>query len=67
MAVSAGDIEDNINSDDTDSQEVLCTDPYCKCLYHKNKGPPPPPPPQQLTSIGGYYGEGSIQFARWDQ
>ena len=67
MAVSAGDIEDNINSDDTDSQELLCTDPYCKCPYHKNKGPPtpPPPPPQPPTSIGEYYGEGSTQFARW--
>ena len=44
--VSAADVEDNINNDDTDSQEVLCTNPYCKYPYHKNKGPPPPPPPQ---------------------
>ena len=66
--VSAANVEDNINSDNTDSQEVLCTDPYCKCPYHKNKGPPPPPPPPlPPTSMGGYYGEGSTQFARWNQ
>ena len=45
MAVSTGDVEDNINSDDTDSQQQLCTSPYCKCPYHKNNGPPPPSPP----------------------
>ena len=42
MAVSVGDVED---TDDTDSQQLLCTDTYCKCPYHKNNGPPPPSPP----------------------
>jgi len=66
--VSTGDVEDNINSDDTDSQQQLCTSPYCKCPYHKNNGPPTPsPPPPPPTSMEGYCGEGSTQFARWDQ
>jgi len=68
MAVSTGDVEDNINSDDTDSQQQLCTDLYCKCPYHKNNGPPPPSPlPPPPTSMGGYCREGATQFARWDQ
>ncbi|XP_039835036.1 uncharacterized protein LOC120695892 [Panicum virgatum] len=65
--VSAGNVEDDINTDDTNSQEVLCTDSYCKCPYHKNKGPtpPPPPPPPPPPSMGGYYGEGATQFSMW--
>ncbi|CAN6233880.1 unnamed protein product [Urochloa humidicola] len=50
-----------------DNVEPLCTDPYCNCTCHK-KGPPspPPPPPPPPPTMGGYYGEGSTQFAMWN-
>jgi len=52
--------DDNGNS--ADSQEAPCTDPNCTCPCHKKNMPPPPPPP----AMGGYCGEGSTQFAMWD-
>ncbi|KAG2657771.1 hypothetical protein PVAP13_1KG172300 [Panicum virgatum] len=52
--------DDNGNS--ADSQEASCTDPYCNCPCHKKNMPPPPPP----SAMGGYCGEGSTQFAMWD-
>ncbi|CAN6306017.1 unnamed protein product [Urochloa humidicola] len=50
-----------------DNVEPLCTDPYCNCTCHK-KGPPspPPPPPPPPPTMEGYYGEGSTQFAMWN-
>jgi hypothetical protein len=55
------DNEQDDNNNGVDSQESLYNDPYCTCPNYKNKGPPPPPPP----TMGGYYGEGSTQFAMW--
>ena len=55
---------DDDGSDAGGSDEAICLDPYCNCPHHKNKGPPPPPPPP--PAMGGYYGEGSTQFAMWD-
>ena len=52
--------DDNGNS--ADSQEAPCTDPYCNFPCHTKNMPPPPPPP----AMGGYCGEGSTQFAMWD-
>jgi hypothetical protein len=67
MAVSDGnkDEEEDEDSNGAGSQEAPCSDPYCNYPCHKKNGPlsPPPPPP----TMGGYYGEGSTQFATWEQ
>ncbi|CAN6314808.1 unnamed protein product [Urochloa humidicola] len=57
------DKEDEENEDN--NGEAPCTDPYCNCTCHKKKGPPSPPPPPPPPTVGGYYGEGSTQFAMW--
>ena len=40
------------------------TNPYCNCPCHNNNGPPAPPSP---PAAGAYYGDGSTQFANWEQ
>ncbi|KAG2617291.1 hypothetical protein PVAP13_3NG179762 [Panicum virgatum] len=40
-----------------------CTIPYCNCPCHNNNPPAPPPP----HATGAYYGDGSTQFANWEQ
>ena len=40
-----------------------CTIPYCNCPCHNNNPLAPPPPP----AMGAYYGDGSTQFANWEQ
>ena len=57
--------EDDDNSNAAASQDEPCTIPYCNCPCHKNKGPGPPAPPPAQPAMGGYYGEGSTQFATW--
>jgi hypothetical protein len=61
MEVSNGnnDEKDDDNSNGAGSQEALCT-------YHKNKEPLPSPPPSPPPTMGGYSGEGAIQFAMWE-
>jgi hypothetical protein len=43
-----------------------CTNPYCNCPCHNNNGPPVPPAPPAPPATGGYYGDGSTQFAKWE-
>ena len=61
MNISDNGTEDDDNSNVAVSQETICSDPYCNCPCHKKEGDPPPPPP----TMGGYYGEGATQYARW--
>jgi len=59
--------EEDDNSNGGSSQEELYNILYCNCPCHTNKGPlvPPPPPPPPPPTLGGYFGEGTIQFAMW--
>ena len=68
MEVSSG----NNNEDDDEnkgvsSPKIPCTNPICNCPCHKNNGPPVPPAPPAPPAMGAYYGDGSAQFANWEQ
>jgi hypothetical protein len=67
MAVSDGnkDEEEDEDSNGAGSQEAPCSDAYYNCPCHKKNGPPSPLPPP--PTMEGYYGEGSTQFAMWEQ
>ena len=52
--------EDDDNNNVVVSHETICSDPYCNCPCHKKEGDSPPP-----EKMGGYYGEGATQYARW--
>ena len=43
------------------------TNPYCNCLCHNNNGLPVPSAPPAPPATGAYYGDGSTQFANWEQ
>ena len=43
-----------------------CTNPYCNCPCHNNNGPPILPAPPAPPATGGYYGDCSTQFAKWE-
>ena len=67
------DLEMNISSGNNEEEEdenkgpsppkYPCTIPYCNCLCHNNNPPAPPAPP----ATRAYYGDGSTQFANWEQ
>src|SRR6185369_13696505 len=59
------DDEDDDTSNAAGSQDEPCNIPYCNFPCHKKKGPAPPAPPPAPPAMGGYYGEGSTQFATW--
>ena len=61
MNIGDNGTEDDDNNNVAVSQETICSDPYCNCPCHKKEGDLPPPPP----TMGGYYGEGATQYARW--
>jgi hypothetical protein len=67
MEVSSGnnDEEDDENKGGSSPKEP-CTNPYCNCPCHKNNGPLVPPTLPAPSAMGGYLGDGSTQFAKWE-
>ena len=64
MEVSSGNNEEVEDENKGPSlPKYPCTIPYCNCQCHNNNPPAPPPPP----ATGAYYGDGSTQFANWEQ
>ena len=60
MDVSSGNNdEEDDNNKCASSPEEQCTNPYCNCPCHKNKGPPASPPPPAPPATGGYYAIGA--------
>jgi len=60
------DDEDDDTSNAAGSQDEPCTISYCNCPGHKNKGPTLPPPLLPPSTMDGYCGECSTQFAMWE-
>ena len=60
MEVSSGNKEEEEDENKGASPpKEPCTNLYCN-------GPPVPPAPPAPPGTGGYYGDGSIQFAKWE-
>ena len=67
MEVSSGNNEEEQDENKgASSPKEPCTNPYCYCPCHKNNGPPVSPAPPAPLATGGYYGDGSTQFAKWE-
>ena len=65
MEVSSGNTdEEDDNNKDASSPKEPYINPYCNCPCHKN--PPVPPAPPAPPATGGYYGDRSTQFAKWE-
>ena len=67
MNISSGNNEEEEDENKGPSPpKYPCTIPYCNCPCHNNNGPPVPPAPPAPPATGGYYGDGSTQFAKWE-
>ena len=67
MEVSSGNNdEDDDENKGVSSPKIPCTNPICNCPCHKNNGPLVPPTLPAPSAMGGYLGDGSTQFAKWE-